>query len=458
MSVKATTHKEPAGLSKQNALSVSALNTSVKQLLEQNFGSVWLRAEISNFSVPGSGHWYFSLKDPQAQIRAAMFRQNNRLCKTKPNAGDAVLIRGRLSLYAPRGDYQIIVDHLEPAGRGNLQAALEQLKSKLAAEGLFDDQLKQPLPTYPSRIGVISSPTGAAVRDILQVLKRRCPATPITLYPTAVQGEAATTEIVQAIQLANQHNQSDVLILARGGGSIEDLWCFNEESVARAIVASKIPIVSGVGHQTDITLADFVADLRSPTPSAAAEQAGPDQGALLKTLINHEQWFFKQILRLVQSHMSTLAHIKKRLKHPDQRLEELSQRADELSERLKRAIYHKLHACKPTLTVLRLRLQHALPTAVIDSHQRKIVEVNRRLSSALINHHASAEKKWHYLAHRLNLISPLATLERGYTITLDAQEGILNNYQNCHEGQVITTRLMNGTIKSKIISLDSNPE
>ncbi len=268
----------------REVFSISRLNREARALLERGLGSVWLEGEISNLSRPGSGHWYFSLKDAAAQVRCAMFRQRNLLVRFPVKDGAQVLARGRVSLYEARGEFQVVIEHLEEAGEGALRRRFEELKQKLQAEGLFDSQHKQPLPALPRRIGVITSPTGAAVRDILHVLRRRFPAIPVLVYPVAVQGEAAPREIVQALGLASARRDCDVLIVARGGGSLEDLWAFNDEAVARAIFACPIPVVSGVGHEVDFTIADFVADERAPTPSAAAERVVPDRAEWLRSL------------------------------------------------------------------------------------------------------------------------------------------------------------------------------
>jgi len=256
--------------------SVSRLNREVRVLLERGFGSVWLEAEISNFAKPSSGHWYFSLKDAAAQVRCCMFRQRNMLCAFAARDGQKVLVRARIGLYEPRGEYQLVIDHMEDSGLGALKRQFEELSAKLAAEGLFAAERKRPLPMIPKRIGVITSPTGAAIRDILHVLARRFAAVPVLIYPVAVQGATAAAEIAAAVRLAGRRAECDVLILARGGGSLEDLWAFNDEALARAIVASPIPVVSGIGHEIDFTIADFAADVRAPTPSAAAEIAVPD--------------------------------------------------------------------------------------------------------------------------------------------------------------------------------------
>lgn len=257
--------------------SVTDLNRAARLLLESGLTSLWVEGELSNFARPSSGHWYFSLKDAQAQVRCAMFRQRNQLVGFVPREGVQVLVRARVTLYEPRGDYQLQVEHLEEAGLGALQRAFDELKKRLAAEGLFAAEGKRPLPYAPQRIGVITSPTGAALRDILHILARRFPAAEVIVYPVPVQGEAAPAAIVRALQLANLRAECQVLIIARGGGSLEDLRAFNDERVARAIAASELPIVSGVGHETDFTIADFAADARAPTPSGAAQLVSPDQ-------------------------------------------------------------------------------------------------------------------------------------------------------------------------------------
>ncbi|OIV45744.1 exodeoxyribonuclease VII large subunit, partial [Sodalis sp. TME1] len=268
---------------------VSRLNKTVRELLEGEMGQVWLTGEISNFSQPASGHWYFTLKDDRAQVRCAMFRNTNRRTTFSPRNGQQVLVRATLTLYEPRGDYQLIAESMQPAGDGLLQQQFEQLKQQLSDEGLFSQQYKQPLPSPARRVGVITSASGAALHDILQVLKRRDPSLPVVVYPTAVQGQEAPAQIVRAIETANRRAECDVLIVGRGGGSLEDLASFNDERVARAIFASRLPVVSAVGHETDVTIADFVADLRAPTPSAAAELVSRNQLELLRQLQSQRQ-------------------------------------------------------------------------------------------------------------------------------------------------------------------------
>ncbi len=291
----------------RDVYSVSRLNKEVRLLLESGLPLLWLEGELSNFAAPASGHWYFSLKDSTAQVRCAMWRQRNTQVRFRPKDGMAVLVRARVGLYEPRGEYQLLIEHLEEAGEGALKREFEKLKARLAAEGLFAAERKRPLPAVPRRIGVVSSPTGAAIHDILRVLRARFPAAAVLLYPTAVQGAAAVPEIVRAIEAASRRNECDVLIIARGGGSLEDLWCFNDERVARAIAACRVPTVSGVGHEVDVTIADFVADVRAPTPSAAALATVPDKRGWLEMLAQLEQRFAGAMGRALRAHGLGLA-------------------------------------------------------------------------------------------------------------------------------------------------------
>lgn len=321
---------------------ISELNSAVRSLIEAQFGQIWLTGELSNLACPSSGHLYFSLKDQRAQVRCALFRSSARHLTFTPENGQQVLLRAQVSLYEPRGDYQLIVSSMELAGDGALQQAFEQSKKRLAAEGLFDPELKQAIPPLPQRIGVITSPTGAAIRDILAVLQRRFASIPVVIYPSLVQGERAADQLVSALETANQRAECDVLIVARGGGSLEDLWPFNEERVARAIAASTIPIISGVGHEVDTTIADFVADRRAATPSAAAECAVPDQ----QDWLQRYQHYTQQLQRCLQHQLDQLKwrfqHAKQRLKHPEQRLAEYRQALDYAEQRLKTAMTHLL--------------------------------------------------------------------------------------------------------------------
>ena len=309
---------------------VSELNTEARTLLEDNFFGVWIEGEISNFVAPGSGHWYFSLKDDNAQVRCALFKGSQRKINFTPKNGMQVLLRARVSLYEPRGDFQLIADFMEERGEGKLRRAFEALKKKLEAAGWFNEDIKKEIPEYPQCIGVITSSTGAAIRDILHVLKRRYPCVPIIIYPTLVQGDTAAPAIVKAIQTANTRNECDVLIVARGGGSLEDLWPFNEEVTAKAIFESKLPIISGVGHEIDFTIADFVADVRAPTPSAAAEIAVPDRMELLQSLRRQGIQLIRHIQQKMNAEKQQLVWVQKHLQqqHPRRQLAERMQQLD----------------------------------------------------------------------------------------------------------------------------------
>jgi len=346
-------------------------------LLERGLGSLWLEGEISNLSRPSSGHWYFSLKDEAAQVRCAMFRQRNLMVRFPVKDGAQVLARGRVSLYEARGEFQVVIEHLEEAGEGVLRRRFEALKQKLAAEGLFDTRHKQPLPALPRRIGVVTSPTGAAIRDILHILRRRFPAIPVLVYPVAVQGESAPREIEQALQLAALRRDCDVLILARGGGSLEDLWAFNDEAVARAIFACPIPVVSGVGHEVDFTIADFVADERAPTPSGAAERVVPDRAEWLRSLAATGRRLALAMRRRLGDQRQALLLREQRLTraHPGVVLRQHAQRLDELEGRLRLAGRRRLERAASRLASVRSLLLRASP-------EMRVMALKLRLDSA----------------------------------------------------------------------------
>ena len=388
-------------------LSVSQLNRQARTLLESHFDFVWVEGEVSNFAAPSSGHWYFSLKDGGAQVRCAMFRNRNQRVKLTPKNGDAIRLRARVSLYEGRGEFQLIVEHMEPAGAGALQAAFEALKAQLASEGLFDADRKQELPDSITALGVITSPTGAAIHDILTVLKRRCPAIAVYLIPVAVQGEQAAPEISSAIERVNRWQQEgkialDALIVGRGGGSLEDLWAFNEEVVARAIAASELPIVSAVGHEIDFTIADMVADQRAPTPSAAAEMLSPDQREWQNQLAAMEQKLQQLIQRKLADCARELEHLRRRLRHPGHQLREQSQRLDDLEQRLQTAM------------------------------QRKLQTAGTRLA---------------HLAQMLDSLSPLSTLQRGYAIVTDSTGSVITDSSVISKGDKVEARLAKGRLQ-----------
>jgi len=435
------------------ALSVSELNHQARHLLESSFMQVWVEGELSGFSRPSSGHWYFSLKDQKCQVRCAMFRGLNQRIRPLPKEGDQVRIRGKVTLYENRGDFQIIVEHMEPAGLGALQQAFEELKRKLQSEGLFEVGRKKPIPTLPTHIGVVTSPTGAAIHDILTVLARRCPAIPVTLYPTTVQGKPATAEIVRAIELAQAHGVADVLVIGRGGGSLEDLWCFNEEAVARAIAACAIPTVSAVGHETDVTIADFVADLRAPTPSAAAEKISPDQNDMLRQVNDCEFRLANAARRALQRLNTKLEHLSARLRDPRRELLEKAQRLDDLEMRLGKAIAQRMDRSQVRSTHLTQRLAMQSPRKQLANSREALDRSCLQLGKAMERILAKLQDRLEHTAGTLNVVSPLATLGRGYAIVRDDQGRIIRNAADLAAGDQISTRVANGTITAEVTSV-----
>jgi exodeoxyribonuclease VII large subunit len=436
----------------RDVYSVSRLNREVRVLLERGFGSLWLEAEISNFARPSSGHWYFSLKDSTAQVRCCMFRQRNMLAAFTARDGQKVLVRARIGLYEPRGEYQLIIDHIEDAGLGALKRQFEELAAKLTAEGLFSPERKRALPTLPKRIGVITSPTGAAIRDILHVLARRFAAVPVLIYPVPVQGASAAAEIVAALRLAGKRAECDVLILARGGGSLEDLWAFNDEALARAIVASPIPIVSGIGHEVDFTIADFAADVRAPTPSAAAEIVVPDAEEWLASLRRSGVRLQRGIRRRVDAHAERLRWLMGRavLVSPAARLAQQTQRLDELEQRLGRALRQSLSDRRSALGERRTRLWQASPVARVQNTAARHAALFVRLRAAGFEQLRRARERLLPLARTLNAVSPLATLGRGYAIVSRVDGGILRNAAEAAPGTMIEARLAHGRIRAKV--------
>lgn len=438
----------------RHIFSVSELNLFAKNLLENTLPSLWLEGEISNLAQPRSGHIYLTLKDDNAQVRCAMFKGRNMRLRFRPANGQQVLVKGRLSLYTPRGDYQLIIDSMEEAGLGALQRAFEQLKAKLHHEGLFDDSQKQPIPEHPTAIGVITSPTGAAVQDITSVLARRFPLVPVTLYPVAVQGTDAPAQLINAINTANRRNECDVLIVGRGGGSLEDLWAFNDEQLARTIAASNIPIVSAVGHQVDYTIADFVADLRAPTPSAAAEMLSQDQDELRDTFAGYQHWFEEKIQLIIAQHTQTLAWLEKQLVHPGKRLEEHSQRLDDLENRLILQMRQTLALEHAELGTLSAQLLAQTPYHQLEQLSLRVDALRQRSEVACQQSIKDAERSLSHLAHRLETVSPLATLSRGYSITKNAKNTLIRTRKDVSVGEVITTDLGDGTLTSEVTSVD----
>ncbi len=436
----------------RSVFTVSELNSAVKGLLEQSFAWIWVEGEISNLAAPASGHLYFTLKDAGAQVRCAMFRGRNRGLGFRPENGSQVLVRCKVSLYEVRGDYQLIVDRMEEAGAGALQRKFEELKRKLAAEGLFSDEHKQAIPDMPRCIGVITSRTGAAIRDVLSVIARRFPAVPVRLFPVAVQGEESAPAICRAFELAEQYGACDVLLLVRGGGSLEDLWSFNEESVARAIYNCPVPVVSGVGHEVDITIADFVADLRAATPTAAAESVTPDQQAWMQTL----DWYQSRLQQLTLDRISRTAErlswLRTRLaqQHPLAILQRLGQRIADMDTRLRITMEYRLRAASDRIQHLHMKLLAHSPAARLRDYRTTIERLQRqaefRIRSVLQLYGSRLGKA----ASTLNAYSPLQTLSRGYSITTTADGQAITNADRVAVDELINTRLHAGRLVSRI--------
>ena len=397
--------------------SVSELNVNIKTLLEESFPFVWIFGEISNFRIPASGHYYFSLKDTASQISSVMFRGQQRKLKFEPEDGMSVTGMGRISVYEPRGTYQIILEYLEPSGVGALQVAFEQLKNRLAGEGLFKDENKIELPFIPNKIGVITSKSGAVVHDILQVVNRRFPNIAIQIFPVKVQGAGAVAEIVSALGLLNSLGECDVAILARGGGSLEDLQAFNSEPVARAIFASKVPIISAVGHETDYTIADFVADLRAPTPSAAAEVVVPEKSALERRRKEIESLLQSKIKYYFRGLKISIQQMSKRLADPRRKIEDLRLRIDDLYLRLNRTFGYRIRRDRENLIFRADRLSANNPRFLIQKVKKQLDQNYSNLFKSFIILNNSNKIRIRELAAKLEALSPIAILSRGYSIT-----------------------------------------
>ncbi len=432
--------------------SVSELNRTIRQLLEREFPLLWIEGEISNLAQPASGHIYFTLKDSQAQVRCAMFKGRLRLVRFKPENGQQVLIRAKVGLYEQRGDFQLIAEHMEEAGDGALQREFEALKARLAQAGLFDESNKRPLPQLPEKIGIITSASGAAIRDVLSVLKRRFPSIPILIYPVLVQGDNAPAEIIKAIKLANAQKRCDVLLLVRGGGSLEDLWAFNNEALARQIVKSKIPVVSGVGHEVDVTIADFAADLRAPTPSAAAELVSPDQQAYIDIFTAYQQRLEQLIEQKLQRANEQLGWLKTRLQlqHPSQQLQQYNQRLDDSLQRLGNAWNSQLQTSRHRYEIAMQRLLSQQPSRQLSRHRQQLENLIQRLKQSIGQQLQQKNQRLAASSHALHIISPLQTLGRGYALVMDSQGNILHNSQQVRRGDDISIRLHQGSLLGKV--------
>jgi exodeoxyribonuclease VII large subunit len=446
----------PGSPAQTGIYSVSQLNRRARQLLESGLAELWVAGEISNLARPGSGHLYFSLKDADAQLRCAMFRSASRGLGFKLEDGMQVVAKGRVSIYEARGAYQLIVTQLEEAGAGLLQRKFEELKARLSAAGLFDESAKQPLPALPETIGIVTSPSGAAVRDILHVLARRYPAARVIIYPTRVQGDGAAAEIVGAIELAVSRHECDVLIIARGGGSLEDLWSFNEEQVAQAIYACPLPVVSGVGHEVDVTIADLVADVRAPTPSGAAELVTPDRIELLQGLQTLDRRLGRTMRRLcaadAQRHEQLVARLRRA--HPGAGLRQLQQRADEFARRLATAMQAEILGRKTRHRELQHRIALASPAGAIATGINEVAALRLRLASAMNGLLQLNRTRFTVAVGQLDAVSPLATLERGYAIVQNADTGgVVRSSADLTRGDQITARLSKGSVDATVIKI-----
>lgn len=427
--------------------SISRLNTEAKALLEGSFPQLWVEGEISNFACPASGHWYFSLKDQRAQVRCAMFRNRNAHLGFVPKNGMQVLIRARISLYEARGEFQIIAEHMEESGDGALRRAFEELKKRLLQEGLFAAEHKQVLPAHIQTIGVITSPSGAAIKDILTTLKRRYPAANVIIYPVAVQGNESANQIATMIKTVDKRKECNVVLLARGGGSLEDLWSFNEEIVARAIFSCSLPIVAGIGHEVDFTIADMVADFRAPTPTAAAEMVSPDQYELKSRLHQSIVRLRNHINRTFVQHKQRTVWLSQRLQHPGRRVQELSQRLDEWQLRLSQAQSNYSRHMSMNVTFLKEKLKKLHPMQAISMRKQRLEYLSHQLEQYTGQAFKAKQFRFTQAAKTLNAVSPLATLERGYAIVEDTTNGnILRDARQTQIGDTVRATLHHGKI------------
>jgi exodeoxyribonuclease VII large subunit len=437
----------------QTVYTVSHLNSVVKTLLEEHFTLVWLEGEVSNLTRPSSGHLYFSLKDTNAQIRCVLFRHRSGLLGKSISNGQHLLVKARIGLYEPRGDLQLIIDYLEETGAGALRRAFEELRQRLYQEGLFATEHKRPLLRLPDRIGVITSPSGAAIRDVLSILKRRFPALPVRVYPVSVQGERAAEQIAQAINLASQRRDCDVLLLVRGGGSPEDLMAFNEEIVARAIHGCTVPLVSGVGHEVDITIADLVADVRAPTPSAAAELVSPDRLEWLHRFSQLQTRLINISRGRLASLQQSLAWLEQRLdrQHPKNRLQDQAQRIDELEQRLQRAMALRLERYTARTASLAHQLRLSNPAPHIQQLQTRCTVLQVRLENSMRHRIEQQTQRLAHAGQALHAISPLHTLKRGYAILRHYPEGeIIRRADQTKPGDEVEALLHEGRLICKV--------
>ena len=441
----------------QEIISVSEINRRAKSILEENFPFVWIQGEVSNFFSAASGHWYFSLKDESSEIRCAMFANKSHRITFEPKDGDHLVLNGTLSIFEGRGQYQIIVEHIELAGEGALLKAFEELKKKLLTEGLFDDSLKKKLPSYPRSIAVVTSPDGAVIQDIINVLSRRSPFFNLTVVPTLVQGEKAAPLICEALNKASNLENIDLIILARGGGSIEDLWAFNNEEVARAIVNCPTPIISAIGHETDFTISDFVADIRAPTPSIAAEIISQPYSELKETLEGYQSYLLKSVESQFDSQRTRITNLIKRIRHPGDKLREIGQKVDYLETALIQEMHQKVSFKKNQLNLSQLSLQQNSPQNKVKEAKVYLQNASKDLLKAFNLKIERKRKLLGELVATIEAVSPLSVLARGYSIISTEPEGkILSSSNQVKIGQTISAVLNKGSIKAEVKSKDKD--
>lgn len=434
-----------------NVYQVSRLTDEMRRLMEVSYPEIWIEGELSSLSTPASGHLYFSLKDERSQLRCAMFKGRASISRYRPKAGDLVRVRAKISVYSARGDLQCIVQHIEEAGEGLLQRRFEELKASLNQQGLFDQTHKKPIPAFAKHIGIVTSPSGAAVRDIVSTLKRRCPGIPVTIYPAVVQGDSAANSIIQAMRDAVQHQQCDVLLLSRGGGSLEDLWCFNHEQVAREIYNCPIPVVSGVGHEVDVTIADLVADLRAPTPTAAAELVSPNTEQLINQLTSLTFRLPRSFERLIQRRAQQVDFSGRQLVHPRQQLERNRSKVEQASSRLQSLISSKLKQPRLAADNLVKRLVYQNPSKLIDAKTIVISTMSQRLHKATHTKLALSKRSTEHIASQLHLVSPLATLDRGFSIARDNSNAIVRSTKQVDKDDTIDLQLSDGKLACLVV-------
>ncbi|WP_219704120.1 exodeoxyribonuclease VII large subunit [Marinomonas lutimaris] len=435
----------------ETAFTVSQLNRQIQQLLEASLPWILVEGEISNLAKPSSGHWYFSLKDDKAQIRCAMFKGKNAAVRFKPKDGDMVRLRARVTFYGPRGDCQLSVESMESAGEGALQQAFERLKNNLQAEGLFAPEHKKQLPTKPERVAIITSPVGAAVRDMIIAFRRRFPLTELTILPSLVQGQDAAKNILRQLQRADGSGHFDAIILGRGGGSLEDLWSFNDETLARAIFAAQTPIVSAVGHETDFTIADFVADVRAATPTAAAELLSPDRNQLIRQIEQQEKQLVRRMSRILEQSQQQLDFMTKRIRHPKERIEQQQNQLEQLKRRLQQSMQRKILEQQTQTTNLAHRLERNSPTRRVDQDRQKLKDTDARLARALSNTLTNKQTAFARIVDKLNLVSPLNTLARGYAIASKDKQ-VIRSVKDVKKGDAISVRVQDGVISCDVTS------